>query len=152
MLISQRMQSVQSPIIPVVAEWIRQHPGTISLGQGVVHYGPPPQVEARIQDYLTSGNHKYQPVDGIVVLRQALSAKLNDENGVPLSDETAVVVTAGGNMAFFNALAAIADPGDEVVLPTPYYFNHEMAVTMLSCRPVLSPNLDYYQLDLVELF
>ena len=40
---SLRMQSVQTPIIPVVAELIRQHPGTISLGQGVVHYQPPQQ-------------------------------------------------------------------------------------------------------------
>src|SRR4030095_13772696 len=44
-----RMQSVQTPIIPVVAEWIRQHPGTISLGQGVVGYGPPPEALAQIQ-------------------------------------------------------------------------------------------------------
>jgi aspartate/methionine/tyrosine aminotransferase len=50
-------------------------------------------------------------------------------------------------MAFFNAVAAIADPGDEVILPTPYYFNHEMAVTMLSCRPVLAPTRDDYQLN-----
>ena len=38
-----RMQSVQSPIIPVVGELIRSNPGTISLGQGVAYYGPPPQ-------------------------------------------------------------------------------------------------------------
>src|SRR5207253_108726 len=58
-----------------------------------------------------------------------------------------VVVTAGGNMAFFNALLAIADAGDEIVLPTPYYFNHEMAIVMLGCRPVLVPTTDDYQLD-----
>jgi hypothetical protein len=40
---SARIQGVQSPIIPVVGEMIRAHPGTISLGQGVVHYGPPPE-------------------------------------------------------------------------------------------------------------
>ena len=38
-----RMDAVQAPIIPVVGGWIRETPGTISLGQGVVHYGPPPQ-------------------------------------------------------------------------------------------------------------
>ena len=36
------MDAVQAPIVPVVGDWIRQTPGTISLGQGVVHYGPPP--------------------------------------------------------------------------------------------------------------
>ena len=147
MPVAQRMEAVQSPIIPVVAEWIRQHPGTISLGQGVVHYGPPPHAMAQIERFLADGNHKYQPVDGVPVLREALYAKLKSDNGIVVSRHNALVVTAGGNMAFFNALAAIADPGDEVILPTPYYFNHEMAVTMLSCRPVLAPTRDDYQLD-----
>jgi aspartate/methionine/tyrosine aminotransferase len=151
MFLAQRMQAVQSPIIPVVAEWIRQHPGTISLGQGVVHYGPPPHALARIEEYHAAGNHKYQPVDGIAPLREALTAKLARENGIVVNRHNALVVTAGGNMAFFNALSAIADPGDEVILPTPYYFNHEMAVTMLSCRPVLAPARDDYQLDVAAI-
>src|SRR5687767_6246057 len=125
MLTSRRMQAVQSPIIPVVGEWIRQHPGTISLGQGVVHYGPPPQAIAAIEDFLAAPqNHKYHPVDGIALLREALAAKLASENGITLREQNSLAVTAGGNMAFVNALAAIADPGDEVILPTPYYFNH----------------------------
>jgi aspartate/methionine/tyrosine aminotransferase len=151
MLLSQRMQEVQSPIIPVVGEWIRQCPGTISLGQGVVHYGPPEQALARLRDFVDAQNHKYQPVDGIPVLRAALADKLAAENRITLNEHNALVVTAGGNMAFFNALAAIVDPGDEVILPTPYYFNHEMAVTMLSCRPVLAPTQDDYQLDVAAI-
>src|SRR5688572_5325472 len=63
---SSRMKSVQSPIIPVVAELIRQHPGTISLGQGVVNYGPPPEAAAQIARFLTDPeNHKYKPVVGL---------------------------------------------------------------------------------------
>jgi aspartate/methionine/tyrosine aminotransferase len=58
-----------------------------------------------------------------------------------------VVVTAGANMGFFNALLAIADTGDEIILPTPYYFNQEMAITMLGCRPVLVPTTADYQLN-----
>ena len=151
MLLAQRMQAVQSPIIPVVGEWIRQCPGTISLGQGIVHYGPPVQALEQIHHFVAAQNHKYQPVDGIPPLRDAVAAKLAAENGIALDEHNALVVTAGGNMAFFNALAAIADPGDEVILPTPYYFNHEMAVTMLSCRPVLAPTREDYQLDLAAI-
>ena len=151
MLVAQRMQAVQSPIIPIVGEWIRQCPGTISLGQGVVHYGPPAQAVVRIQDFLAAQNHKYQPVDGIPPLREALDSKLRNQNGIALDEHVALAVTAGGNMAFFNAVAAIADPGDEIILPTPYYFNHEMAIAMLSCRPVLAPTLDDYQLDVAAI-
>ena len=45
------------------------------------------------------------------------------------------MVTAGSNMAFMNAIMAIADFGDEIILPKPYYFNHEMAITMLGAVP-----------------
>jgi aspartate/methionine/tyrosine aminotransferase len=148
MFVAQRMQAVQSPIIPIVGQWIRECPGTISLGQGVVHYGPPEQTTRRLQDFLSAQNHKYQAVDGIPQLRDALADKLSRENGIVLDHRNALLVTAGGNMAFFNAVAAITDPGDEVILPTPYYFNHEMALVMFGVRPVLAPTRDDYQLDL----
>ena len=148
MQLSERMQAVQSPIIPVIAELIRRHPGTISLGQGVVHWGPPPQAADRIAGFLAdSENHKYKAVEGIPELVQAIERKLAGENGIDVADGSRVVVTAGGNMAFFNALLAIADPGDEIILLTPYYFNHEMAVAMLNCRAVLVPLDDDYQID-----
>lgn len=143
------MQAVQQPIIPVVAELIRQHPGTISLGQGVVNYGPPPQAIDRIAQFLADPqNHKYKPVEGIAELVSALESKLQAENGIAIAPASRVVVTAGGNMAFFNALLAIADPGDEIILLSPYYFNHEMAVAMLNCRAVAVPLDENYQIDL----
>lgn len=144
---SLRMQSVQSPIIPVVAELIRNHPGTISLGQGVVSYGPPPEAVAQIARFLSEPeNHKYKPVQGLPALVEALAAKLKVENNIRAGPATPIVITAGGNMAFMNAVLAITDPGDEVILQTPYYFNHEMAVSIASCRPVLVSTDDNYQL------
>ena len=142
-----RMQAVQAPIIPIVAEWIRQHPGTISLGQGVVSYGPPPGVAAQIARFLADPqNNKYKPVVGIPELLELLAGKVKAENGITVGQGRELVVTAGGNMAFMNAVLAITDPGDELILQTPYYFNHEMAVTMAGCRPVLVSTDDQYQL------
>jgi aspartate/methionine/tyrosine aminotransferase len=57
-----------------------------------------------------------------------------------------LVVTAGGNMAFMNAVLAVADPDDEVILQVPYYFNHEMAVRIAGCVPVFAATDDRYQL------
>jgi aspartate/methionine/tyrosine aminotransferase len=144
---SARIRSVQSPIIPVIGEMIRKTPGAISLGQGVVSYGPPEQAIAQITAFLSNPNHhKYQAVYGIPPLLDLIEAKLQSENGV-LAQGNRVVVTAGGNMAFFNALLAIADPGDEIILNVPYYFNHEMAITMASCAPVLIATDENYQLQ-----
>jgi aspartate/methionine/tyrosine aminotransferase len=141
------LQQVQTPIIPVVARLIRENPGTISLGQGVVFYGPPPQASERIAEFLADPeNHKYKAVQGIPALITALQEKLARENRISV-DPSRIFVTAGGNLAFINALLAIANPGDEVILQTPYYFNHEMAITMASCKPVLVPTDTAYQLQ-----
>jgi aspartate/methionine/tyrosine aminotransferase len=151
---SHRLAAVQSPIIPVVADLIRAHPGTISLGQGVVNYGPPPAALEQIARFLAEpSNHKYQPVVGIPALVDALEQKLSAENGVRVgaAHGNRTMVTAGGNQAFLNAVLAIADPGDEFILPTPYYFNHEMAVTMANAVPVLVPTDANHQLDLAAL-
>jgi aspartate/methionine/tyrosine aminotransferase len=144
---SLRMQAVQSPIIPVVAELIQKHPGTISLGQGVVNYGPPQAAIDQILQFLADpDNHKYKPVHGLPTLIEALRAKLKSSNGIEPGPHGQIVVTAGGNMAFTNAVLAITDPRDEIILQTPYYFNQEMAITMASCRPVLVATDENYQL------
>ena len=141
------MDAVQAPIIPILGEWIRQTPGTISLGQGMVAYGPPPEALDAIPQFLSSSDaHGYGPVEGMPALVGALEAKLTRENGLDLS-KSRVVVTAGGNMAFMNAVLAVADPGDEVILQTPFYFNHEMAIVMAGCRAVAVPTDDRYQLQ-----
>jgi len=146
---SLRLRAVQAPIIPVIADLIRRHPGTLSLGQGVVGYGPPPGIHARLERFLAEpANHKYQSVAGIPDLLTAVTAKLAAENGIAVGPENRLMVTAGGNQAFMNAVLAIADPGDEFILPTPYYFNQEMAVTLANARPVLVPTDADNQLDL----
>lgn len=151
MLESRRLAAVQSPIIPVVADLVRRHPGTISLGQGVVSYGPPPQAWAQIERFAADpALQKYQPVAGIPALLDAITQKHGTENGFAVGPAhgNRALVTAGGNLAFMNAVLALGDPGDEFILPTPYYFNHEMAITMADCRPVLVPTDAAYQLDL----
>lgn len=146
---NSRMDRVQLPLIPIVSELIANNPGTISLGQGVVNYPPPEQVIASLQSFLAQpGNHLYQTVTGIEPLVKAIATKLATENKIKIKDNRAIVVTAGSNMAFINAILAITQSGDEIILNTPYYFNHEMAITMANCHPVLVPTDFNYQLDL----
>ncbi len=148
-IVSDRIAAVQAPIIPVVAALIRNNPGTISLGQGVVNYGPPAEAYDAIHHFQdTQSINKYQAVHGLPVLIQAIEQKLAQDNNLKASTANRVVVTAGGNMAFLNAVLAIADPGDEIILPTPYYFNQEMAIAMVNAKAVLVPCSPTYQLDL----
>ena len=144
---SQRMRSVQPPVIPHVAHLIRETPGTISLGQGVVHYPPPPQALDALNSFGAAvDEHHYQAAHGLPELQQALRIKLSNENSIQVGQEHVLMVTAGSNMGFYHALLAIADPGDEVIICSPFYFNHEMAISMANCRAVLVPTDDQYQL------
>jgi aspartate/methionine/tyrosine aminotransferase len=143
------MDQVQSPIIPVVGAWIRDTPGTISLGQGIVHYGPPPAAGEAVAAALTDPvTHGYNDGAGLPLLLDAIRRKLTAENQIDVARGSRVMVTAGANMAFMHAVLATTSPGDEVILPTPFYFNHEMAIEMAGCRVVRVPTDAHYQLRL----
>lgn len=127
-------------------------PGTISLGQGIVSYGPPPEALAALRRFPSSpDDHRYGPVEGLPSLVAALEGKLARENGIHVAPDSRLVVTAGANLAFMNAILAITDPEDEVILPVPYYFNHEMAVVIAGARPVPAATDPQCQLDLASI-
>jgi len=146
---SKRLDAVQSPIIPYIGELTRNNPGTISFGQGIAFYGPPQEAFHSVQKHLTDESiNRYGPVEGIPELQHALINKLKAVNDIDIDSGNAVVVTAGSNMAFNTAILAITDPGDEVILPLPYYFNHEMSLTMERCKPVLVSCNEEFHLDI----
>jgi aspartate/methionine/tyrosine aminotransferase len=145
---SQRLAAVQPPVIPIVGRWTAETPGTISLGQGIVSYGPPSEVMESVRSFggaLT--DHRYGPVEGLPELVSTIEAKLARENGIVARPASRVLVTAGGNQAFVNAILAVTDPDDEVILPAPYYFNHEMAIVIAGAVPIGVRTDREYQLD-----
>jgi len=153
---NHRMEQVQSPIIPIVGEWVKECPGTISVGQGVVGYTPPPNSKEWIMRFWDHpSNHKYKLVHGIPELKEKIELKLQEENGIHLNETNnesySLCVTAGGNMAFMNAILAITDSGDEIILLAPYYFNHEMAVQIADAIPVSVYTDENYQPDIEQL-
>jgi aspartate/methionine/tyrosine aminotransferase len=146
---SRRLAAVQTPVIPIVSRWIAETPGTISLGQGIVSYGPPPEAVKALAHFGSAiDDHRYGPVEGLAPLVEAFEAKLARENHIRVRPDSRVVITAGSNLAFMNAVLAIADPGDEFIFPVPYYFNHEMAVVIAGCSAVGVPTDRDCQLDL----
>ena len=102
----------------------------ISLGQALPGFGPPPAAIAASQHALaTKEAHVYSADAGLEGLRAALCDKLGDVQ----PDE--VIVTAGGNQAFMLALMTLVDPGEEVLLPAPYFVNHQMAIAAVGAVP-----------------
>jgi aspartate/methionine/tyrosine aminotransferase len=140
------MDAVQAPVIAVIGGIIREVPGTISLGQGVVHYGPPePALEAVRRALTVASTHEYQDGAGLPALVSRLATKLSAENGIEVANGLRIMVTAGANMAFMHAVLAITAPGDEIILNVPFYFNHEMAIQMADCTAVCVATDEAYQ-------
>jgi aspartate/methionine/tyrosine aminotransferase len=149
---ASRLQHVQTPIIPTIAHWTRQTPGTLSLGQGMVRYPPPDSAMQALSTFgLQPGDHLYGSPLGHPKLLEIIRTKLRQDNGIDGDQGYQVMVTAGSNMAFLNVIMAISDPDDEIILPMPYYFNQEMGIQMLGCVAVPVPCREDYQLDLAAL-
>ena len=105
----------------------------ISLGQSVPFFGPPPEMVEAVRDALDSFGprlHTYGPDAGIPELREALARKLADFNGVEVDPDGQLLVTPGSNQAFMVTMMTILEPGDEVAIASPYYFNHHMAIEL----------------------
>ena len=149
MHIGRTISSVQTPIIPIIGELTRNTPDTLSLGQGMVSYPPPAEALQAIRNFGSRPeDHLYGSPLGHPRLLELIEEKLRGENSIDCKSGYRIIVTAGSNMAFLNVLLTIADPGDEIILPLPYYFNQEMAVRMLNCTPVAVPTDADYQLQL----
>src|SRR5438093_5675550 len=89
-----RMDAVQAPIVAVIGDLIRQVPGTISLGQGVVHYGPPlAAIEAAREALSNPDTHSYGDGGGLRALLGAIEDKLLCDNGIEVARGSRVMVT-----------------------------------------------------------
>src|SRR4051794_22492908 len=89
-----RMQAVQAPIVQVIGDLIHEVPGTISLGQGVVHFGPPPAAVAVAREALSNRDtHEYQDGFGSRALIGAIEQKLARDNGIDVARGGRVMVT-----------------------------------------------------------
>lgn len=136
--------AVLDPIIPRVSAWMAQRGDALSLAQGMVHWSPPEGVDAVVFEALRQARqapdphdnpHRYGPGAGDPELLAAIASQLSQQHRLDLSASD-LWVTAGSNMAFQLVVRAICDPGDAVIVPLPWYFNHAMAIQLAGAEPV----------------
>jgi len=121
-------------------ELAQQGADVIRLDQGAVDISPPTAFVEGVIEALTEPDiHRYAPDPGLPELRSALARYGCERFGVEWDPGHEIVVTTGANQACFSALMAMVEPGDEVLLPSPWYFNHAMTVTALGATPVPVP-------------
>lgn len=136
--------AVSPPPIPEVHRWVQgcEFPPDrplIDVAQAVPADPPPPSLTERLAELVRAPDTcRYTPVEGLDGLREALANDINAKYGGRVSAAN-VLITAGCNQAFCLAVMALAGRGDEVVLPVPYYFNHQMWMESVGVRPVHLP-------------
>jgi aminotransferase len=117
----------------------------VSLGQALPFFSPPASALQAARASLERADvHRYSTDPGLLTLRTALADKLQQRLGGTIESRD-LIVTAGANHAFMLALMTLVDPGDEVILPAPYFTNHQMAVVAHGAIPIEAPVRDREQ-------
>ena len=108
----------------------------IDLSLGEPDHDPPPFALEAAHEALRGPWHKYPPVNGFADVRQAIANKFERDNGLHYTAEQ-IIVSTGAKQAIMNAVMSICGPGDEVVIPAPYWVSYSEQVRLAGATPVL---------------
>ena len=107
----------------------------IGLGAGEPDFDTPANVKLAAIHAIEAGKTKYTAVDGIPELKDAIIAKFQRENGLAYKPNQ-VIISTGGKQVLYNALMATINPGDEVIIPAPYWVSYPEMVALAGGEPV----------------
>ena len=138
--LSSRVQAIKpSPTLAITAKAkLLQAEGgdVVNFGAGEPDFDTPDNIKAAGIKAIEDGFTNYTAVPGIPQLRQAIVAKLKRENNLDYA-ENEIVVSCGGKHSFYNLAQALLDPGDEVIIPAPYWVSYPPMVSLAGGVPVV---------------
>ncbi|WP_415410749.1 pyridoxal phosphate-dependent aminotransferase [Synechococcus sp. A10-1-5-9] len=120
-----------------------------SLSAGEPDFDTPEFIVEASVEALRNGMTRYGPAAGDSTLRELIASKISKENGIPTS-AAEVLVTNGGKQAIYNLFQVLLNPGDEVLIPAPYWLSYPEMARLAGARPVAVPSSadDGFRLDL----
>ena len=110
----------------------------IGLSAGEPDFDTPEHIRQAAKDAIDAGHTRYTAVDGTLSLKQAICGKFSRENGLDYTPSQ-ITVGTGGKQILFNALLATLNPGDEVIIPAPYWVSYPDMVLLAGGTPVIVP-------------
>ncbi len=139
-IIAKRLSRIQpSPtnvLTGKVAELQAAGRDIIGLGAGEPDFDTPDNICLAAKRAIDEGRTRYTPVPGTMALRQAICDKFARENGLDYAPDQ-VIASCGGKQVLYNALMATLDPGDEVIIPAPYWVSYPEMVLLAEGTPVI---------------
>ena len=143
--LAQRLARVKpSPTLAVTSKTIELKAAgrdVIGLGAGESDFDTPENIKEAAIAAIRKGDTKYTNVDGTMALKQAICAKFKRENGLDYKPNQ-VTVGTGGKQVLYNALMATLSPGDEVIIPAPYWVSYPDMVELADGTPVPLPGVE----------
>lgn len=137
MKVSKRAQQVPpSATLAVTArakELKAQGVDVVGFGAGEPDFDTPEYIKQAAIDALKAGKTKYTPASGTVELKKAIAEKLKKDNDLDYAPEQ-IVVNIGAKHSVYNAMQAVLDPGDTVILPAPYWLTYPEAIKLAGAR------------------
>jgi aspartate aminotransferase len=109
-----------------------------SFSAGEPDFDTPTHIKVAAQQALEQGKTRYGPAAGEPALRAAIAEKLRQDNQLNYSAQQ-ILVTNGGKQSLFNLMMALLDPGDEVIIPAPYWVSYPEMVKLADATPVIVP-------------
>ncbi|HDN27656.1 MAG TPA: pyridoxal phosphate-dependent aminotransferase [Thioploca sp.] len=138
--IAQRVQAIKpSPTLAVTARAAEMRAAghdIIGLGAGEPDFDTPQHIKDAAVEALNKGHTKYTPVDGIPALKQAVINKFARDNQLEYGMKQ-VLVSCGGKHSFYNLAQALLNPGDEAIIPAPYWVSYPDMVMLAGAEPVI---------------
>ena len=138
--LSRRVQRVKpSPTLAVTARAARlkaEGKDVIGLGAGEPDFDTPAHIAQAGIDAIKNGFTRYTNVDGINELKDAIIAKFERDNGIKY-DRTQILVSSGAKQTIYNLCMAVLDPGDEAIIPAPYWVSYPDMVMLADGHPVM---------------
>lgn len=141
-IIANRLSNVKpSPTLAVTAKAAQlkaEGKDVIGLGAGEPDFDTPEHVKAAAKKAIDEGQTKYTPVGGTPALKQAIIEKFKRDNEIEYKPNE-IVASCGAKQVIFNALVATVNPGDEVIIPAPYWVSYPDMVLFAEGTPVIVP-------------
>jgi len=142
----------ESPYFQIMRK-VQDRDDIIRLVRGEPDIPTPAHIVDAAKRCLDTGHIGYTPPGGMIELREAIARKFKQDNNLEYDAESEILVTAGAQESMAVSLQTLLDPGDEVLIPAPYWVSYPSIVTMVGGKPVTVPTSsdDGYRLRLEDL-
>jgi aspartate/methionine/tyrosine aminotransferase len=135
---SSRLEYFSESVIRKMTRIANAH-GAVNLSQGFPDFQPPELLLRALQDVVTKGPHQYAVTWGAQNFREALAKKQSRFMGMPIDPEREIVVTCGSTEAMMTAMMTVCNPGDKVVVFSPFYENYGADAILSGAKPIFVP-------------